>query len=191
MKSQNKFKFKVVFFSALLLVLIFTQTHRVLANKEAHRHFSLLSPQMWQKDEDTLTPTEGFEHYLFTEDPSIDLLFSKHEGFITSDFKNLKKLEDQIRKGKNTVQSLVSDQPVQLSKFKLQPNKDGGNIISYNTEYEIAGRKFFTYEVLHLHGNQNFQAVLRWKENSSESFIKKGLVAVQNLKTETGAKNEK
>lgn len=190
MKSQNKFK--SVFLGALFMALIFTQTHRVMASKDLNRRFSLLSPQLWQKDEDTLTPTEGFEHYLLTEDPSIDLLFSKHEGLITSDFKNLKKLEDQIRKGKNTVQSLVSDQPVQISKFKMLPNKEGAKIISYNTEYEIGGHKFFTYEVLHLHGNQNLQAVLRWKENSSEAFIKKGLVAVQNLKTETtGVKNEK
>lgn len=133
--------------------------------------YQIQSSQQWQADVKALPIQDGYEHYLLAEDPSIDLLFSFADEYIYSEFKkNPEDTFNQILRGKNLTQSLVSNHPIKMKNTRIK--KQGlFETLSFDTTSQVGTQSFSTHEVYFLGPQTSLHATLRWTQNSKTGLL--------------------
>ncbi len=130
--------------------------------------YELKAKQKWNKDYVTERPDQGKDHLVLDYDESIDILFSFGDEKLLSELnkQGLEKTLAQILNAKNTIQQLVSDDPVVLKNSKIE-NIGQGKKISLETDFTYGKKKYHTMEIYFLYESKVLHSVLRWNESSS------------------------
>ncbi len=140
-------------------------------------HFELLACEIngdpWLSDIETAAPTSENRRYLNSTDATIDLLLSSAPIDLWREIKKsgTTQIAKQILRGKNLVQSLVSDTPVRMSNLKGIEERDR-YLLSFETSYVIGQTQYHTIEKYYLFAGKGLHAVLRWREDSQTHALK-------------------
>lgn len=165
-----------IFFGAIFFYTVYLNLHPItaLTNETDLKQltYQMHGSQLWQRDLETPLPRDGYEHYTLSQDTSIDLLFSSTDDFILYSFnKNKKDVFQQILKGKNLIQSLLSEHLIEMKNTNIK-TQDEFEILSFETSSKINSQQFFTYETYHLGKGTCLHTTLRWNQNSSPNQVK-------------------
>ena len=144
-----------------------------VAQAEPSLTYEFKPTQKWSRDLITEQLSKGDEHYVLSTDKSIDLLFTFTDEKVFSEFNKLgeKAFINQLMKGKNLIQNLVSKDAIQLISSHVTEEKTF-KVITLETAFLLNKEKYFTLEKYYIYPTSSLQAVLRWSFKSMSAELK-------------------
>lgn len=159
----------LIMMMGLMLISIFPM--EVLADSVLTYEFK--PTQKWSRDLITDQLSKGDEHYVLSSDKSIDILFTFTDEKVFSEFNKLgeKAFINQLMKGKNLIQNLVSNDAIRLISSNVTEEKIF-KVITLETAFLLNKEKYFTLEKYYIYPTSSLQAVLRWSFKSMSAELK-------------------